>query len=722
MVKKSELPSMKDLLAFMNENNADKRDVAKAFHIKGDDRIKLKEMIRELKQSGSLVPTPKNKDKNSDKIPENCPCIITGLDSEGYLIARPMDWTSTKPMPQIIITDCSKIRPAPTTGDEILVKLTPVGKNTFDGKVLRKISDAPNQIVGVYDGSTKTGRIVSVDRRINHTFAVSENKGAKNGDVVICELQGSIFDSRTAKIKKVIGKSTDAHCASLIATAIHGIKTEFSLDELKAAKKLKLPSFAKRTDLRTIPLVTIDGEDARDFDDAVFAEPTENGFHIIVAIADVAFFVTSRSVLDSCAYSRGNSVYFPDRCIPMLPTELSTDLCSLKPNEDRPCIAVHLYINKSGKLEKHKFVRAVMRSAARLNYHEVQDVFSNKNSPLNEELKRHILDLKSAYEVLAVARKERNSLELDVPEREIYLSADGKIKNIKARERLDSHKMIEEMMILANVAAATALEEHEIPTLYRIHEPPSPEKKLSLKTSFSQMNISLKKGDQEELNKIISLHEHDSASFLINELILRSQSQARYCPENVGHFGLALEKYVHFTSPIRRYADLTVHRGLIKALNLGADGLEDEDIDLTEIGEHISYTERQAKAAERDAEDRYLANYMASHIGEQFTAIISSVNQFGLFVRLDETNAEGLIPISSLQNDFYDFIESQNALIGTRTKTTFKMGQHVNVLLVEAVPVTGGLLFSLIDSRLKKQSSSKHKQKDKFKNKKRKKK
>ncbi|MBR4127475.1 MAG: ribonuclease R [Alphaproteobacteria bacterium] len=737
---KAPFPSMDDLVAYLNDNpgKVGKRELARAFHIKGDDRLKLKDMLKELKHSGKTEKAAGKKLILADGLPENCPCLITGTDSDGELVARPLNWNKQTPCPQILITDLGRLRPAPREGDMVMLKLTPKGKRFFYGAVVRRLSEQPNRVVGLFDTTSgKGGRILSVDRRLHQNYIVdrAHTGKAKNGDVVIAEVAQNTFGGaeKYAKIVQVIGPANAPRAASLIALHLHGIPVEFTEDALKQAEKSKLPDMKKRSDLRDVPLVTIDGEDARDFDDAVFAEPDEDkknkdGFHIIVAIADVAYFVRPHTALDDCARERGNSVYFPDRCIPMLPEKLSADLCSLKPDLDRPCLAAHLWINKNGKLLKYKFVRAMMRSAARLNYHEVQNVFDGGMPEMNEVLRAHILDLKAAYEVLAQAREKRGALDLDVIEREIELDGKGQVASVTPRERLDSHKTVEEFMILANVAAAEALEEYGVPAMYRVHEPPSAEKAVALQSFLATIGIKAGKTgklDGDDLNKILDKVRDTPRALMVNELVLRTQSQAFYSPENLGHFGLALEKYAHFTSPIRRYADLLVHRGLISALRLGSDGLIDEDGDLTadleDLGEHISATERRAAAAERDAEERYLSAYLKDRIGERFGGTINGVSRFGLFVTIDDIGAEGLIPISTLPNDYYVCEEERHRLFGSSTGNTYELGEHVFMTLAEASPVTGGLLFHILDAGTgkrrpapkKKNKTNKHKEKKK---------
>lgn len=740
--KKPPLPTMEDIISFLNENpgKVGKKEIARAFHVRGDDRVGLKQMLKEMKSSGKIERTGHKKVMLADGLPEMCPSEITGVDSDGELIARPIEWFKSTPAPQILITDLGRLKPPPKEGDMVLLKLKAAGKKLFHGAVVRRLSAKPNRVVGLYDTTSgKGGRILSVDRRLHQEYFVDKENAAeaKNGDLIIADVLGSALHenkrgSRQAKIIQVLGNANAPKAASLIAVHLHGIPTEFSEQSIKAAQKAKLPPLGNRVDLRDMPLVTVDGEDARDFDDAVFAEPDENeknkgGWHLVVAIADVACFVRPHEALDRDARERGNSVYFPDRVVPMLPMELSSDLCSLKPDQDRPCIAAHIWIDKNGKILRHKFIRAMMRSAARLNYNEVQAVFDGNMPEMNPALRVHLMDLYEAYKIMAKAREKRGALEIDVPEREITLSDAGQIEKIAPRERFESHKMIEEFMIAANVSAAEALESKNMPAMYRIHDAPSMEKVAALQTFLNTLHIKTIKRDKphtDDFNKILDQVKGTSKSFMVNELVLRTQSQAKYSPENIGHFGLALEKYAHFTSPIRRYADLLVHRALISAYKLGEDGLRDEDGDILDnfedLGEHLSATERRAAAAERDAEERYLSAYLADRIGEKFSALINGVSRFGLFVVLDETGAEGLIPISTLPGDYYEYEEDQHRLYGTSSGQTYTLGEHVDVILAEAAPVTGGLRFHLLDAGQKKLKSLNQPHKNGFKGRKKK--
>ncbi|HEX7006026.1 MAG TPA: VacB/RNase II family 3'-5' exoribonuclease, partial [Alphaproteobacteria bacterium] len=449
------------------------------------------------------------------------------------------------------------------------------------------------------------------------------------------------------------------------------------------------------------------GADARDFDDAVWAEPdpdprNRGGWHLIVAIADVAHYVRPGDALDKAARERGNSVYFPDRVVPMLPEALSNDLCSLRPNEDRACLAAQLWINRDGRLLRHRFDRALMRSAARLTYEQVQAARDGCPDDVTGPLLEPVLNpLYGAYRVLERARKKRGALEIDLPERQIVLGDDGKVASITPRARLDSHRLIEEFMILANVAVAEALEAKRQPCMYRVHEAPDPERVQALREFLETLGLNLAKGQvlkPAHFNRILERSADTPHARMVHELVLRTQAQAKYSPDNVGHFGLALRRYAHFTSPIRRYSDLLVHRALIGGFGLGPGGIGPEDAArFPEQGEHISATERRAVAAERDATDRYVAAFLADRVGAIFGGAISGVTRFGLFVTLDETGADGFVPMRRLPRDYYEHDEARHCLIGRSGGPRFDLGGRVQVRLVEANPITASLLFDLVE-------------------------
>jgi ribonuclease R len=468
-------------------------------------------------------------------------------------------------------------------------------------------------------------------------------------------------------------------------------------------------TLGQREDLRSVPLVTIDGADARDFDDAVWAEPDAarpGGWHALVAIADVAWYVRPGDALDEAALERGNSVYFPDRVVPMLPEELSNELCSLKPAVERACIAVHLYIDSEGRLERHRFVRGLMRSAARLTYEAAQAAIDGNPDAQSRPLVEPVLrPLYGVYRALDAARLKRGSLELDLPERQIFLDPAGRVARIEPRQRLDSHKLIEELMICANVAAAETLERLKQPCMYRVHDVPDPAKLAALREFLDHLGLpglKLAKGQAirpRHFNDILRKAAGTPFAPLVHQLVLRSQAQAVYSPNNLGHFGLGLRRYAHFTSPIRRYSDLLVHRALVAGQNFGAGALPPTDPKaFAATGEHVSMTERRAAAAERSASDRYLVAFLAERVGASFPGRINGVTRAGLFVTLSETGADGLVPMRSLPGDYYEHDEAHHRLIGRRTRRSFTLGDPVTVRLAEANSVTGSLLFTMTEA------------------------
>jgi len=506
---------------------------------------------------------------------------------------------------------------------------------------------------------------------------------------------------KKAKLIKIMGRMNAANSISLISIASYEIQAEFSKSAVEEANSAQPVGLEGRVDLRDTPLITIDGEDARDFDDAVFAEPDGAGWHLIVAIADVAHYVKSGSALDKDAYERGNSTYFPDRVVPMLPEALSNELCSLKPHVDRACLAAHLWIDKEGELTKWGFVRGVMRSHSRFTYERAQAAIDgNPDETAKPFVDKVLKPLYGAFQCLAHARGKRGTLELDLPERKVEMS-NGEVVSVKVRERLDSHRMIEEFMITANVAAAAQLEHKQGTCLYRIHDKPTEMKLEGLRDFLDTLGISLVQEKQlhpKFLTRILENSAGTPHAQIVNEMVLRSQSQAIYSAENIGHFGLALAKYAHFTSPIRRYADLVVHRGLIKVCGLGNDGLTElEQEKLDDIANHISITERRSAAAERDTMDRLMAIYMSDRAGATFDAKISGISRFGLFARIEETGADGIIPFASLEGDFYHHDEKSQSVIGRRTGKRYQLAQKVKVKIEQADGLTGSLALSLVE-------------------------
>jgi ribonuclease R len=510
-----------------------------------------------------------------------------------------------------------------------------------------------------------------------------------------------------ARITARLGDPSGPRAISLIAIHQHGIPDQFPDRVVAEADAAKPAPMGKREDLRALPLITIDPADARDRDDAVLAQPDTDpgniGGHIIwVAIADVAHYVRPGSQLDREAKMRGNSSYFPDRVVPMLPDTLSGDLCSLHENVDRACMAVRMVLDAQGRKLGHRFTRGMMRSVASVSYAQVQGAIDGNPDAVTEPLLDPVLrPLYDAYHATRHARNERQPLDLDLPERKIVLSDDGKVLSVDFYQRFDAHKVIEEFMILANVAAAEELIRLKTPLLFRVHEEPSPEKLQALRDVAEASGFVLAKGQvlkTSHLNKLLSQAEGTEFDELMNITTLRSMTQAYYNPQNFGHFGLALRNYAHFTSPIRRYSDLIVHRALITGHRWGDDGLTPQDIEeLPETAKQISDTERRSMIAERDTTDRYLAAYLADRVGATFEGRVSGVQRFGLFVKLDDSGADGLVPIRSVGREFYHFDADSQTLTGADTGLTIGIGQRVKVRLTEAVPVTGGLILELLE-------------------------
>ncbi|HYZ32375.1 MAG TPA: ribonuclease R, partial [Crenalkalicoccus sp.] len=633
--------------------------------------------------------------------PEMTVVEVTGTDPDGDPIARPLGWKGTGRPPVVFMAAEPRGQPALAPGERVLARLRPVGPGKYEGRTVKRIGRAgtPARILGVYE----EGRIIPTDRRQKAEWAVPPGAAgeAQPGEIVLAEpLPGHRpMGLRPARIVERLGRIGEPRAVSLICIHAHGIPDIFPAEAEAEAEKARGVTLRGREDLTRTPLVTIDGEDARDFDDAVFAEPDGTGWRVVVAIADVGHYVRPDSHLDREAWARGNSVYFPDRVVPMLPEALSNGWCSLRPDERRGCLFVEMRFDAAGTKTGHRFGRGLMKSAARLTYEGVQAAFVAGRDP--EGMPQGALaNLYGAFRALLAARERRGTLDLDLPERRVLLDAAGRVTAIVPRPRLDSHRLIEEFMVAANVAAAEELERLRQPCMYRIHDRPSGEKLQGLRQFLAGLGLSLPASDQlhpRNFSQLLAQVRGRPEERVVNEVVLRSQSQAAYAPDNIGHFGLALPRYAHFTSPIRRYADLLVHRALIRGLKLGAGALEEtEAARFPESAEHITQTERRAAMAERDALDRYLAAYMATRIGEVFTARISGVTRYGLFVTVEDNGASGIVPIASLPDDRWFEDEARHALTGQRTGLTFRLGQEVEARLVQATPRTGGMVFQLL--------------------------
>ena len=711
------MPSREDILAFVADNpgKAGKREIARHFGIIGAARIQLKRMLRELGDEGLLEKRQKRLLRPGD-LP---PVLVVGLvarDRDGELLGEPVDWDDdTGPAPRILVLTARGKGPQPGIGDRALIRLTEAeeGEADYAGRVIKLLEKRQGAILGIMRARSGTHPpyLEPVDRKQRELdIDPSDLKGAEDGDLVSVQVtRTGRYGAPRAAIVERFGSMKSEKAVSEIALHSHSIRHVFpAAVEQEAEEARPVETLGKREDWRQIPLVTIDPPDAKDHDDAVFAEPddsgeNEGGHVLYVAIADVAHYVRPGSALDREAHMRGNSVYFPDRVIPMLPERISNVLCSLREKEDRPALAVRMVIDKSGRKITHTFHRVMMRSAARLSYIQAQKAIDGTTDDKTETLLDGVLKpLWDGYHALKKAREAREPLDLDLPERKIKLNEDGTVDHVFVPERLEAHKLIEEFMILANVSAAETLEKKKTPLLYRIHDASTPEKLENLKEFLSTLNIKLPSSGglrPSVFNGILAKVKDTPEAQLVNEVVLRSQAQAEYAPQNIGHFGLNLRRYAHFTSPIRRYADLIVHRGLIRALGLGNDGLpEGIETKLEAIGGEISAAERRAMLAERDTIDRLIALWMADKIGAEFTGRIAGVVKSGLFVRLSDSGADGFVPASTIGLDYYRYDEASHALIGDKTEQTYQLGDQVTVRLAEAAPFAGALRFELLSS------------------------
>jgi ribonuclease R len=707
-----QIPSKAQVLDWIaaHPTQTNKRDIAKAFGIKGSDRIELKRLLRQLADEGHLEKR-RNTYRDPDRLPPVSVLRTNAPDSDGDIFAVPVEWHGEGPEPRVLIVPQDG-DPALGAGDRILARLQRVEDEDHDyqARLIRRIGTSPRKVIGVFRKTAEGGRILPIDKGSDTEWLVPAGltNDAGDGELVEAEQAGpkGRMGLPRARITDRLGDPSAPRAVSLIAIHQHGITDDFPSDVMAAVDEMVPAGLQDRLDLRDLPLITIDPADARDHDDACCAasddDPTNPGGHVLwVAIADVAHYVRSGSALDREARKRGNSSYFPDRVVPMLPDRLSGDLCSLHEGVPRACIALRIVIDADGNKLRHAFHRGLMRSPASLTYQDVQSAMDRapdaRTQPLLDDV---IRPLYAAYAALATARDRRQPLDLDLPERKVRLGDDGKVQSVNFADRLDAHRLIEEFMVLANVCAAETLAAKRWPLLYRVHEEPPAEKLETLRETAQAAGLVLAKGQvlkTAHINRLL----HDAAgrdeADLINLATLRSMTQAYYSSANFGHFGLALQSYAHFTSPIRRYADLVVHRGLISAHGWGDDGLTQDDIAaLDSTASHISDTERRSMLAERDTTDRYLAAYLSDRIGAEFPGRISGIARFGVFVKLDETGADGLIPMSRLGAEYFHFDRDAGTLTGADSGVVITPGLRVTVRLVDAAPVTGGIGLELL--------------------------
>jgi ribonuclease R len=718
----SGFPSTDAIVAFIRANpeKVGTKEIAREFGLKNADRAALKQLLRDLASEGIIKKRGKDISQ-TETLPAKLLADITGRDSDGELLAIPAEWDEVESGEPPKIRIHIPRRPQPGTaagvGDRALLRIEKLEERdtrgvVYRGRIIKVVEHAKSRVLGIFRANPDGGgRLIPVDkkqagRELN--IARADTLGSQDGDLVSVDLVRSRgFGLASGKVRERLGSIRSEKAISLIAIHAHDIPITFSKAALQEAEEAKPAGLRGREDWCDVPLVTIDPPDAKDHDDAVHAEadPDPNnkgGFIFNVAIADVAFYVRPASALDRDALTRGNSVYFPDRVVPMLPERISNNLCSLVPGQPRGALAVRMVIGKDGRKRSHSFHRVLMRSAAKLHYAQAQAAIDGRPDDVTGPLIETIIKpLYEAYALVKRARDERNPLDLDLPERKILLKADGTVDRVIVPERLDAHKLIEEFMILANVAAAEMLEQKSLPLIYRVHDEPTFEKVHALQEFLKTLELPFAKAGALRpavFNRVLAQVKGHDAESLVNEVVLRSQAQAEYSAENYGHFGLNLRRYAHFTSPIRRYADLVVHRALIRALGLGEGAMADSETveNLGEVAAQISVTERRAMKAERETADRLIAHFLADRIGATFQGRISGVTRAGLFVKLKDTGADGLIPIRSLGGEYFDYDETRHALIGSRSGAMHRLGDVVDVRLVEAAPIAGALRFELL--------------------------
>ena len=705
-------PSREQVAAFVRERGeTDLSTMASFFGVKGIDRRALRHMIQDMTGEGETSRRGRRGLALAGTFPPVGVADVESRDVDGELWVRLSNAPEDTPTVRLAPDADDARRGAPGLGDRVLVRFEPGAQGETEARLIKKLGVAAPKVLGVVRKSKREVRVEPADRRGKDVYLLTgpEAEPLRDGDLVLVQADARpqrSYGPKPARLLEVIGREDEPRAASILAIAAHDIPTGFPQAAEDEAKAAPVPTLGKRADLRDLPLITIDPADARDHDDAVFAEPDAElnnlgGWIVWVAIADVAAYVRPGSALDRTAWTKGNSVYFPDRVEPMLPEHLSAGLCSLVEGEDRATMAVRMVFDSEGRKREHRFVRGLMRCAAGISYEQAQSAVEGRTDDATGPILEPVLKpLWAAYRVLKAGRDARSPLAIESAERSIRLSAAGDVASITARPSLEAHRLIEEFMIQANVAAAEELEGRKTPLVYRIHDAPSQEKLFSLADFLDSLAIAWTKGapaDTRRFNKLLEETRQGPAAEIVNEVVLRSQSQAVYSPENIGHFGLNLTKYAHFTSPIRRYADLVVHRALIRALRLGDDGLTDADaVRLAETAEHITATERRAMAAERDATDRYVAAFLADRVGAEFAGRITGVTRFGLFVRLAETGADGLVPVSTLGGEYFVHDERLHALVGERSGVRWPLGKRVEVRLREATPLTGGMLFEML--------------------------
>ena len=718
----SGLPTRKQILDFIEQSGqpAGKREIARAFNLHGHDKILLKALLKDMADEGLIDSAPGRAFHKAGGVPKVTVLRVVSVE-DGQVWAQPESWHAETPPPRLRVIERGK-RSALALNDRILARTEERGQGHV-AHVMKKLQRSADLILGVVRQEGERHYLTPVDKKERRELPISDLKDAQPGDLVLAEPSGRP-PRVSARVDAILGDPFAPRSFSMIAIHKHGLRDEFRDEAIQEANKVAKQPLGEREDLTHLPIVAIDPEDARDHDDAIWASARADGdgWDAVIAIADVSFYVRPGSELDREARARGNSVYFPDRVVPMLPHELSSDICSLKEGQVRAALACHLHVGKDGALKSWRFSRAKICVAANIAYENAQaardaageEAIEMASSPCSmpalegpvptELVDKALKPLWACWRALLAARNKREPLELDLPERRVMLDEKGRILSVAPRERLDAHRLVEDFMIAANVAAAKALERKKAPVMYRVHEAPGREKLVALKDYLATFDIEFALGQvikPATFNRIIERigPDHDARPEIM-EQVLRTQMQARYGPEPLGHFGLALPSYAHFTSPIRRYADLLVHRALVSAYGLGEGGLPKQDAeDFTTIGEHISMLERRAMEAERETIDRYVAAFLADKVGQILRCRITGVQPFGFFATVEDLGGDGLVPAAILGNEYFRYDEAARSLVGEETGETFRVGQHLELKLAEANPASGALRFELPEGK-----------------------
>ena len=592
-------------------------------------------------------------------------------------------------------------------GDRAMVRMSGLDrKGRPEGKIVEVLERSTKNLVGrVVQGQGVT-IVAAEDKRINQDILIPYHldMGAKPGQVVMVELtaQPSSGAHPMGKVVQILGNYADSGMEIEISLRKHKLPHEFTPAAIKQAesipKLVQASDYKGRIDLRELPLITIDGETARDFDDAVYAEKAGNGWRLVVAIADVSFYVKPDDALDKEAFERGNSVYFPRRVIPMLPEALSNGLCSLNPDVERLCMICDMQIDAAGIVNSYKFYPSVMRSKARMTYTKVAEMLENPQGETAQEyahIMPHVQNLYALFKLMLNQREKRGAIEFESTETMMIFDDNGKIERIVPTGRNDAHKLIEECMLAANVCAADFLSKNEHAALYRIHEGPTPEKLEALRTFMAEVGFGVTGGDKphaKDYGKLMNQIKTRPDAQLLQTVLLRSMQQAVYSPDNVGHFGLAYEAYAHFTSPIRRYPDLLIHRAIKAVVN----GEKYKAKDWNNLGVHCSMAERRADEATRDVNNWLKCYYMQDKIGEVFEGTIAGVTAFGVFVALDGVYVEGLVHVTELGNDYFNYDKARHEMLGERTGVRFRLGDRLTIKVARVDLETSKIDFTLV--------------------------